>query len=158
VDVVNNVVFDYGWNAGDATDDHGLLQINYVGNRVIGHDKVPELGLSHAGSAHGFSVYVDGNLGPHRTSDTQDQKLVVNREQWHHITATRNPAPAVTTTSAAVAYDQVLSGAGAVFPKRDAVDLRIVDDVKLGRGGLISTPARRAAGRSSHWAPAGGQR
>ncbi|MDD1654565.1 MAG: hypothetical protein LUO91_02510 [Methanomicrobiales archaeon] len=148
VDVVNNVVYNYGYSAGAATDDRGLLRINYVGNYVkkgTQSKEVAELELGHPTdkTAKGYAVYVEGNIGPHRTSDSQDQRLVVDRGDWNHLTTTRNSAPLISSTSAAVAYEQVLNGAGAVFPKRDAVDQRIVTDVRTMGGAILTTPSQR---------------
>lgn len=42
--------------------------------------------------------------------------------------------------TAAEAYDYVLQNAGATLPKRDAVDARIIADVKNGTGKVINTP------------------
>jgi len=50
------------------------------------------------------------------------------------------PAPSVTTVPAGQAYDQVLADAGASWPHRDAVDLRLVGDVVNGTGQLIDDP------------------
>src|SRR5439155_20151326 len=47
------------------------------------------------------------------------------------------PAPPVTTESAQAAYERVLKEAGATLPKRDAVDERIVRDVRDGAGQII---------------------
>jgi len=43
----------------------------------------------------------------------------------------------VTTTDAPTAYQQVLAGAGASRPVRDAVDKRIIDEIKTGTGRII---------------------
>ena len=45
------------------------------------------------------------------------------------------------TTSAAKAYRQVLAGAGAARPHRDAVDTRIVRDVRERTGRIIDDPS-----------------
>ena len=39
------------------------------------------------------------------------------------------------------AFDLVLAGAGAVAPKRDAVDLRVVKDVQMKTGSCINDPS-----------------
>lgn len=49
------------------------------------------------------------------------------------------PAPSVATTSAEVAYRQILAGAGATLPKRDAVDARVVAQVRHGTGRHIDS-------------------
>ena len=149
VDVVNNVIYNYAYSAGAATDDKGFLRINYVRNYVKKGTQsrdVAELELGHPTdkSSKGYAVYVEGNIGPHRTSDTQDQRLVVNRDGWNHLTGTRNDAPAINSmTSAQEAYEQVLNGAGAVLPKRDSVDQRIVAEVRTMGGAIITTPSQR---------------
>ncbi len=46
------------------------------------------------------------------------------------------PAPPMTTQSAAAAYPLVLAGAGAILPRRDSVDTRIVAEVASGQPGF----------------------
>ena len=52
------------------------------------------------------------------------------------------PAPQVRTTTAAKALDEVLAGAGATRPRRDAVDQRIVRDVRERSGKIIDSQAQ----------------
>ena len=42
------------------------------------------------------------------------------------------PHPAITAQSADEAFELVLENAGAVFPKRDSVDIRIIQEVRSG--------------------------
>jgi pectate lyase len=55
------------------------------------------------------------------------------------------PAAAVTTQSAEEAFELVLANSGAALPKRDPVDLRIIDSVRSGKpstkSGIIESPA-----------------
>jgi hypothetical protein len=60
------------------------------------------------------------------------------------------PAEMITTTTALQAYDQVLAGAGAnmglncegtFFSRRDAIDTRIVNDVRDSTGKIIDDPS-----------------
>jgi hypothetical protein len=46
----------------------------------------------------------------------------------------------ITISSAAEALERVISEAGASLPTRDAVDLRIVEDVGHGTGAIIDSP------------------
>jgi pectate lyase len=55
------------------------------------------------------------------------------------------PAAPITQHTAREAYEQVLANAGAILPKRDAVDLRIIESVRtgkttVGRNGIIDKP------------------
>jgi hypothetical protein len=97
----------------------------------------------------GASIYVKGNIDPNRTQENQNEALVVWPDSRQYVVGTRHPAPAVTTTSAFTAFDQVLDQAGAThglnaqgefFWRRDAVDQRIVNDTRNGTGGLINHP------------------
>jgi hypothetical protein len=47
------------------------------------------------------------------------------------------PAPAPATDTAEVAYERVLKDAGDTLPARDAVDLRVVREVREGSGRII---------------------
>src|SRR5205085_3901907 len=52
----------------------------------------------------------------------------------------RIPTAPVTTTDAREAESVVLATAGATAPRRDAIDARIVADVKNGTGAIIDSP------------------
>src|SRR5262249_2225995 len=55
------------------------------------------------------------------------------------------PAASITQQSAAEAYELVLAYAGASWPRRDAVDARVIESVRTGKptfkNGIIDTPA-----------------
>ena len=51
------------------------------------------------------------------------------------------PAPPVTSFPALDAYNKVLANSGAIFPSRDVVDERVINDVKTGTGNFINEPA-----------------
>ena len=53
---------------------------------------------------------------------------------------TRFEAPAVTMVGAVEALELVLEGAGATGPERDAVDRRVVREVRTGTGAIIDSP------------------
>jgi hypothetical protein len=69
----------------------------------------------------------------------------VNRDNWRGVGYDRQtiaasepfPAPAVTTEPAQAAYEHVLKDAGATLPRRDAVDERIVREVREGTGHIV---------------------
>jgi len=56
-------------------------------------------------------------------------------------TDTPIPTPPVSTLPATLAFEKVLANSGAIFPFRDAVDERIVNDVKNGSGNIIMDPS-----------------
>jgi pectate lyase len=142
-DIRNNVVYNYGEHAALASDSHGRPRFNFVGNRYVpGRDSdVSEHELDvYDGSGEGWTFFVRGNLGPHRTRASDPQSDTVSPEGRSHMVDRRLRAPFVTTTSANVAYRKVLAHAGAVSPHRDAVDRRIVRDVRRRTGRIIDSP------------------
>ena len=89
------------------------------------------------------SLFVQGNVGPHRRSDAQAEPLFVSPQNGsrERIVEKRHEAPAIATSGAGEASRQVLASAGCTLPVRDAVDQRIVDDVMAERVRVIRDPA-----------------
>jgi len=151
---VNNVLFDYTRSGSRYTtgiEDHPdeaagrTFSFQFINNMYInGSRKKPEIAaaLRH-GVIEPLRVYFAGNIGPLRTSDDLPQttgvlldpgsdQIVSAAEDVQHQISTQKlfSAPhAITTESTSNAYERVLNEAGA-GPQRDAVDLRIVDDVR----------------------------
>ncbi len=143
-DIRNNIVYNYGENAALTSDSHGMPRFNFVGNYYIpGPDTDRsewELDV-YDGSGAGWAFYVKGNLGPHRTSNSQPQASSVSPEGRSSIVSSPFRTPRTLTTSATKAYRQVLKKAGAKRPVRDAVDRRIVREVRTRTGHLIDDPS-----------------
>jgi hypothetical protein len=91
-------------------------------------------------------VYVQGNYHAGlRTSETQEQILVVEPESRKNVVPDRFAVPPVRTTSAEQAYEEVLRYAGCIAPRRDSVDERIIQQVRSGTG-RIPTSVAEAGG------------
>jgi pectate lyase len=142
VQVVNNVIFDYGDSALQSSNPYGAPQVEIVGNYFkAGPDSDPEryevdgYPIEDAGE---WSLHLQGNVGPHGTAGGPQADLVSPEDRG--LLADTAPAglPRVTTTSAAQALEDVLAGAGARVPFRDPVDDQMVDDVRDDRGGMIN--------------------
>ena len=145
VDIVNNVVYNpgSGENASAPTlvlGDYGNVAVNYVGNYF-------KPGID-SGAADWFidtknepvSVYIE---------DNRAVRAIIQPNSMKWLTRRRHPAPAITTTSAQDAYQQVLEGAGAACGlnsegnfefNRDPIDERIVAEVRQGTGHIINDP------------------
>jgi pectate lyase len=145
VDVVNNVIYNYGTRATVARDVQTNVPLNFIGNYVKpGADStdVHEVFVGETGTAPpGAQLFVEGNIGPHRPTDADPQDAVVGSDDHAYIVLSRFAAPAITTTSAVDAYQAVLQDAGATVPTRDAVDDRVVGDVEAGTGHIIDSPS-----------------
>jgi hypothetical protein len=82
---------------------------------------------------------VQGNLGPGRESDADDDwRAVAGDEEWRSPKPVLKPS-GVAVQPAAVARELVLKHAGAGAPKRDAVDERIVRSVREGTGKVVDS-------------------
>lgn len=162
VDLVNNVFYN-GVRWTEIKDKYGAgnQKINIINNyykqgpstlkkRKRGYEV-----FYYSNTDRHPQVYVKGNLGFHRSSETQPEQLIVQEDSRWMMVASRFQAPQIRMGSAAEAFNQVLANAGAVIPKRDAADQRIVNDVINGTGNVIDDPAEvggwpaLAAGRAA---------
>lgn len=146
-DFINNVIYNWGVLPGEIIDNDANTFLNFIGNTYIPGPS-SELGLFEIVIPTGQpKIYVEGNFGPHRSSPTMDEWSLVGFGYGEGIapetfrSMTKYETPPLTISSAAEAMERVLSEAGAILPTRDAVDLRIVEDVKRGTGFIINSPA-----------------
>ena len=154
-DVVNNVSYNMFGNSSHVDMEHQLAEIpvNYVGNYFKpGLDTTPGkygIDVSNVGSL-GAEIYIKGNIGYRRPNDTLPEINIVDPAARPYIVSARHPAPLITTTSAEVAYSEVLAKAGAnigvscdgsLFSRRDSIDTRVVNDVRNGTGRIIDNPS-----------------
>ena len=138
-DIRNNVVYNYGDGSGDGvtliSSSKGEPDVNWVGNYYKpGPDSDPsrpEFATYDGSTGSTHEWYGEGNM---RWTSSGDQAARVASGAVGRRT-TAFATPAVTTTSAAQAYTDVLDGAGASLV-RDAVDERIVAEVRNGTGSI----------------------
>ncbi|MFT2008881.1 polysaccharide lyase [Pontibacter sp. 13R65] len=149
---VNNVLFNW-WNRSVDGGDH-RSQFNMINNyykpgpitpkdQPIAHRILkPESNRSAKGTQEYGRAYVNGNVveGNEKvTKDNWDGGVQVqsnpNAGDYTDYIRTKKPfaMPAVTIMPAQEAYEYVLANAGATLPKRDAVDTRIVEQVRTGK-------------------------
>jgi pectate lyase len=139
-DVVNNVIYNWRGQAFTTQDLQADVPTNIVNNYFkTGVDSTGyEVQAHHNNkSMMGPRIYVSGNIGPNRTDDTQPDIDMVKPGNHNFMVPSPFPAPAVTTTTAQQAYEDVLANAGARIPSLDAVDKRILEEVRRGEGRII---------------------
>ncbi len=145
IDMVNNVVYNWWVNPGVsyAKDNHNGT-LNFIGNYYIpgvNSWESPSLRLGVD-----TRVYAKGNMGPRRSNENPDEYSVVEwfgPAQRHNLKATqRFDAPPVTTLPWDQSYKAVLEQAGAVLPRRDAMDNRLVREVQQRKGRIIDHPSQ----------------
>ena len=149
---VNNVVFNW-WNrsidGGDHNSFYNIINNYFKPGPITPLDKPisyrilkPESGRNTSGSDLFGKAYVNGNIVDGNKDVTIDNwnggvQLAdkYNAEEWlPKIKSDKAfPMPKVDVMSAKEAYKYVLDNVGCSFPKRDAVDSRVVEFVKTGK-------------------------
>ncbi|MGC4030346.1 MAG: hypothetical protein QM754_01175 [Tepidisphaeraceae bacterium] len=148
IDCVNNVIYNSGPSYGGETDN-----LNFVGNYYRPGPSTPDdrkKGEVFAVWSGDNRTFFDGNV----VEGAADPKGFVSYKKG--VTAngvektqaseaecrvsTPHKVVAVTQQSAESAYKLVLQYAGATLPNRDAVDERVLSDVKNRTGKFVDTP------------------
>ena len=149
---VNNVIFNWWNRSADGGDNKSFFNFinNYYkpgpitpGGKPIGHRILkPESGRSPATKGLFGKAYVNGNIVEGDDTVTKDNwnggvQIEDQPDAGKYTDSIRSDKPfpmaAVTTLSAAEAYDYVLANAGASLPLRDAVDKRVIEEVRTGK-------------------------
>jgi pectate lyase len=136
-DVRNNVMYDYGHTCSGLTGDH--LSANYVANYVRpGPSSVPGHGVIVLSPTAAVTYYVKGNVVEGRPEWTANNLLLFDKKLF---TTVEKPfeAPPVHTTTAEQAFRDVAAGVGATLPRRDAVDQRILAEMRDHSGSVIDS-------------------
>ena len=135
LDIRNNVV--YNWTA--RTTDGGVARMNYVNNYYKPYPKNPFvkwlLKLDPIDPAHGTErYYMSGNILEGIDCDADNWKAFYNGPNVEKQVRSDQPLfePYVQTQSARDAFTNVLADVGATFPKQDAIDCRLVEEVRTG--------------------------
>lgn len=149
---VNNVVFNWVHRSIDGGDYRAMYNIinNYFKpgpetpkNTSIGHRILkPESGRSKLKYLTFGRAYVDGNImegnervtknnwdGGVQVEDLPNAGKYTDSIRWNKPL----PMPKLTILPTQTAHDYVLANAGATLPKRDAVDARVIEQVRTGK-------------------------
>jgi hypothetical protein len=145
LDFRNNVIYNWagraaGYNADGSNGTNSITKMNFVGNYYKpGVNSTGSLAFSE--STTSARAWFSGNCMNGRYPDDPWSLVSFSNFSPDDIKAYKQPrpipVPAVKTEDALTAYRRVLMEAGAVLPKRDAVDVRIVEEVKDGTGRII---------------------
>ena len=157
-DYVNNVVYNWsGYAHSVAGSGKGNVVANYFKPGPNTHTYPRRREVIRQQYEEGRLLYVKNNIGPSCPEGcendweggtfTWDGKEYtggmvsdISGDITPTITRTDTPLPTpkVQTYSAERAYTKVLEKAGVSVPKRDSVDIRIINDVKNGTGKIIT--------------------
>jgi pectate lyase len=149
-DVVNNVLYSPLWQYVISFGDKWTqTRANVVGNfKIAGENlKNDRLLQFFEEGGHGFSIFLQDNLDETYMPDpAQGASEAFLPETLKYQSKERFEAPPVRTTTPAIAYEEVLAHAGATRPSRDAVDQRIVEEVKTRNGNLLKHNPEKVGG------------
>ena len=145
LDFRNNVIYNWagsaaGYNADGSNNCDSITRMNFVGNyyksgvnskgNLAFSESTPSAGTCFAGNYMNGSCPGDPwSLVAFKGFSPKDMEAYKQSEPI--------PAPPVKTDNAVTAYKQILAEAGAVLPKRDAADTRIVNGVRNRTGRII---------------------
>lgn len=145
-DFRNNVIYDWGSYATGTTD--GDIRVNYVANYLKpgpSTKKLQPITLTRFANEK-TRFFTAGNIVEGHPEICEAASNFIGAESNNPpavftLAEQAFDAPPLTTTDAASAFEQVLAKAGNTVPQRDAVDLRVMEQVRRGSGGLIDTQA-----------------
>jgi len=139
IDHRNNVIYNWGFNSCYGNE---MGKVNMIGNYykpgpATAEECVARIVQSDPNKKNTSWVgryYLSGNYMVGSPEVTADNWKGVYGDAPKEIIRLDKPIPAapVTTHSAEEAYKLVLAGAGANFPKRDALDERVIEEVRTG--------------------------
>lgn len=139
-DVRNNVMYNWGGVCSGMTGDK--LSANYVGNYLkpgVNSSKKAPIVLTKTADV---DYFVEGNVvegRPQLKGERMFEPWEAGGRRLFRLAGSAFPAPEISGTSAEDAFKQVLDHVGAVLPKRDAVDARLVEHVRSGGGRMIDS-------------------
>jgi pectate lyase len=154
-DVVNNVAYNPLGNFSHVDMENQLVKVlvNFVGNYFkSGPDTDEKNGIAAvADTPIGAGIFIDGNVIEYRDGTELTGIHVVEPNTRWYLVQNRFPAAPITTVSAQEAYSLVLADSGSnrglncdgsFFWRRDAIDDRIINDVKNTTGRIIDSPSQ----------------
>ena len=145
LDFRNNVIYNWagrtaGYNADGSNGTNSITKMNFAGNYYkAGVNSTGNLAFSE--STHSTRAWFSGNCMNGSYPDDPWSLVSFSKFSDEDLEAYKLsspiPVPAVKTDDAITAYKRVLVEVGALLPKRDAVDTRIVGEVRNGTGKII---------------------
>jgi subtilisin-like proprotein convertase family protein len=148
LDFVNNVVYNWGLNAGFSTNETLLddplrftNELNYVCNYLIAGSNSVMTNIAFWSGTTNTWIYQTNNFMDSNTNAILDGADTGWFMFTNHYTPFQTPFPplAVGIDEAYQAYERVLDFAGPAMDKRDTADTNIVSKVRTQTGALVSS-------------------
>ncbi|WP_100611544.1 pectate lyase family protein [Confluentibacter lentus] len=149
-ELVNNYIYNWGQIPTVIEGNNAGYRINLIGNKwKRGNNSSKRYAITFLES-NGNKLFAKGNISPERTSLSQNEWLVVGSgtapftnnasTSYQSLSPFNYPISESLAISANDLETQMLTKVGASL-NRDAVDIRIVNDVINGTGSLIDDPS-----------------
>ncbi|ONK09657.1 Ig-like domain-containing protein [Streptomyces sp. MP131-18] len=136
----NNVIYNYGYTS--CYGGEWAVGVNIADNYYKpGPDTVAEIAPVLVAPGRGGSWYVAGNVIEGHPDITADNARGVDIPVGG-VTLLDEPVAfpdEIERQTPQEAYEAVLDGAGAILPRRDAMDARLIADVRAGTGRMINS-------------------
>lgn len=146
-EIVNNVIYNWGTWEATAINNHENqdypIKTNIIGNYYkLGPDSSKRMPITFSSPMNfrkGTMFYLKNNYFEGKLLNNDD---ICQEDQYigtFYTSKSTLPNSGINISSACMAYRDVLKYAGAIAPKRDAIDNRIVNDVRFGTGKIINS-------------------
>jgi len=160
LDFRNNVIYNWsGGHAGYNADSKSITRMNYIGNFLIPGPNSENTGIAYSTGSPFNKAYFHDNYYDYEKPETQ-WDLVGFDEDWsqQQIEAYKQnqpfPAGSIETDKPGEAFESVLTHGGSCLPDRDAVDARVVNDVRQRTGSIIDNQSEVGGWPELYSAPA----
>jgi pectate lyase len=147
-ELVNNLVFDWGYAATEIEPLRGRSRVDVVGNVFIpGETSYPApRGITVFGPVRDARLYLSDNLGPRRPTGSEPEWDIawLDRVERSEIRSGSRVAAGsgLVPQAASTLEATLLPGVGAARPARDAIDARIIASIVNRSSGLVDSPSQ----------------
>jgi pectate lyase len=142
-EIINNVVYNWdSWgctNLSNYKDQDFTVAANIIGNYYKPLQRSSSPIHIDSKTRAGSKVYVKGNIGPGRPSDSGDDWLLVSGDAQHRVDTFALQPSGITVQPVIEVFEHVLENAGAIVPHRDTVDRRAVQTTRDSTGKIIDS-------------------
>jgi pectate lyase len=144
-ELINNVIYNWksrGLNLGNCYPENGEKS-DVIGNYFKKGPNSNTLSFQISDCWAHSKVYVKGNIGPGRLTDNGDEWSFIRNDVGSQLKSSVSVIESLMKTihPVSTAYDLVLEKSGAIIPKRDQTDTRIINEVRNGTGKTIDSQA-----------------
>ncbi|WP_217358170.1 hypothetical protein [Ruegeria arenilitoris] len=149
-EIVNNLMYSPIWQYVVSLDNRWTeLDANIIGNLKLSGESIDSNLLVHLfdGFKNGYRLYLRDNLDEdNRNSLDLPEELVLAPEHRVYVVDEPVTPPLVQADPVSTVFETVLQNAGATRPSRDAVDQRVVQEVRDRSGKILKKNPEKVGG------------